>query len=117
MCSDNQYVFQGLRGCSVWQGEHTRTTPSCIKEAEQQTAGKCHIYTCIHFIRVLYLCHFYSSANRHTLGIGLADAAILIIIEGQFQAFQRFSSSKLVLKAVESRFTALNYYENGNMYW
>jgi hypothetical protein len=40
--------------------------------------------------------------------------AIPIIIEGQFQVFQRFSSSKLVLRTVESRFTALNYYENGS---
>jgi hypothetical protein len=40
--------------------------------------------------------------------------AILIIIEGQFQVLQRFSSSNLVLKAVESCFMALrlglNYY-------
>jgi hypothetical protein len=36
--------------------------------------------------------------------------AILIIIEGQFQAFQLYSSSKLVLETVESCFTALNYY-------
>ncbi len=40
--------------------------------------------------------------------------AILMIIEGQFQTFQRFSSGKLVLKAVESCFVALNYYENGS---
>jgi hypothetical protein len=40
--------------------------------------------------------------------------AILMIIEGQFQAFQQFSSSKLVLKSVESCFVALNYYENGS---
>ncbi len=40
--------------------------------------------------------------------------AILIIIEGQFQVFRRFSSSKLVLKSVGSRFTTLNYYENGS---
>ncbi len=40
--------------------------------------------------------------------------AIPIIIEGQFQAFQRFSSSKLALAAVESCFRALNYYENGS---
>jgi hypothetical protein len=38
--------------------------------------------------------------------------AILIIIEGQFQVFQRFSSSKLVLKTVGSRCMALNYYGN-----
>jgi hypothetical protein len=37
-----------------------------------------------------------------------------MIIEGQFQVFQRFSSSKLVLKTVESCFSALNYYENGS---
>ena len=40
--------------------------------------------------------------------------ALLIIIEGQFQAFQRFSSSKLALKAVVSCFVALDYYENGS---
>ncbi len=43
-----------------------------------------------------------------------SDTAILIIIEGQFQLFQRFSCSKLVLKTAESRFDALNYYENGS---
>jgi hypothetical protein len=36
-------------------------------------------------------------------------------MEGQFQDFQRFPSSKLVLKAVESCFAALNYYENGSV--
>ncbi len=40
--------------------------------------------------------------------------AILIIFEGQLQVFQRFSSSKLVPKTVESCFVALNYYENGS---
>jgi hypothetical protein len=46
----------------------------------------------------------------------LEDTAISIIIEGQFfQIFQRFSSSKLILNTVESRFTALNHYENGSM--
>ncbi len=39
---------------------------------------------------------------------------IPIIIEGQFQVLQRFSSSKLVLKTVESCFVALNYYGNGS---
>ncbi len=42
--------------------------------------------------------------------------AILMIFEGQFQVFQRFSSSKLVLKTVESCFAGLNYYENGSTY-
>ncbi len=41
-------------------------------------------------------------------------AAFRIIIEGRIEFFQRFSSSKLVLKTVESRFAALNYYENGS---
>jgi hypothetical protein len=43
--------------------------------------------------------------------------AILIIIEGQLQVFQRFSSSKLVLKTVESCFMALNHYGNGSKTW
>ncbi len=42
------------------------------------------------------------------------DIAILIIIEGQLQVFQQFSSSKLVLKTVESCYTPLNYYKNGS---
>ncbi len=42
------------------------------------------------------------------------STAIPIIIEGQFQVFQRFASSKLVLKTVESCFVALNYYGNGS---
>jgi hypothetical protein len=37
-----------------------------------------------------------------------------IIFEGQFQVVQRFSSSKLVLKAVETCFVALNYYGDGS---
>ncbi len=40
-------------------------------------------------------------------------AAIPILLAGQFQIFlKRFSSSKLVLKTVESGFAALNYYRN-----
>ncbi len=42
--------------------------------------------------------------------------AILIITEGQFQVFQRFYNSKLVLKTVKSHFVALNYYENGRVH-
>jgi hypothetical protein len=37
-----------------------------------------------------------------------------MIIEGQSQAFQRFSSSKLVLNVVESCFEPLNHCENGS---
>jgi hypothetical protein len=46
----------------------------------------------------------------------LRATAILIIIEGQFQAFQRFSGSKLLLQTVGSHFAAFNYYENGSMH-
>jgi hypothetical protein len=42
-------------------------------------------------------------------------AAIPIIIEGQLQVFQQFSSSKLVLKTVESCYVALNYFGNGSI--
>ena len=45
-----------------------------------------------------------------------ADTAILRIIGGRFQVFQRFPSSKLVLKTVESCFVALNYHGNGSIY-
>ncbi len=37
-------------------------------------------------------------------------------IFGRFQISQRISSSKLVLRTVESRFKALNYYENGSIF-
>jgi hypothetical protein len=51
---------------------------------------------------------------RILLRNGSDDTAIPIIIEGWFQVFQRFSSSKLVLQTVESCFVALNYYGNGS---
>ncbi len=45
------------------------------------------------------------------------NTAILILTECQFHVFQRFMSSKLVLKTVESCFVALNYYEDGSTDW
>jgi len=42
------------------------------------------------------------------------SGALLIIFEGQMQVFQRFCSSKLVLKTIGSHYAALNYYENGS---
>jgi hypothetical protein len=41
-------------------------------------------------------------------------AGIFKIFQGPFPAFQRFSSSKLVLKIVESCFPALNYFGNAS---
>ncbi len=77
------------------------------------------------------VCHYtalnpqYQSYTLKVIGEGtlkillLSDiqshTAILIIIEGQLQVFQQFSSSKLVIKTVESCYTALNYYENSAM--
>jgi hypothetical protein len=49
-----------------------------------------------------------------SLCLRAAHTAITIMIEGRFQVFQQFSSSKLVLKTVESCFAALNYYGNGS---
>ncbi len=46
--------------------------------------------------------------------VHLSCTTIPIIIEDQFQVFQRFSSSKLVLQTVESCFVALTYYGNGS---
>jgi hypothetical protein len=66
---------------------------------------------------MIYSCRI----STHTFLMTLYDCAnpstaIPIIIEGRFQAFQRFSSRKLVLKAVESCFVALNYYGNGSTF-
>ncbi len=49
-----------------------------------------------------------------THSLSHSPTAILKIIEGLFQVFQGFFSSKLVLKAVESCFVALNYHESGS---
>ncbi len=43
------------------------------------------------------------------------STGIFIIFEGRFHAFQRFSRSKFVLKSVESRFPALNCFENASI--
>jgi hypothetical protein len=55
-----------------------------------------------------------SLANGQPYTIQGCTTAILIIIEGQLQVFQRFSSSKLVLKTGEGCFMALNHYGNGS---
>jgi hypothetical protein len=85
------------------------------------------MYACM-YIHVLYVCvcrvlmhtnamhcpdEHYSYAYSYTYTI--ADLAVLIIIDRQFQAFQRFFSSKLVLKTVESRSDTLSYYEDGSI--
>ncbi len=57
---------------------------------------------------------FEDAVEHHSDDWEQGCTAIPIIIEGRFQVFQRFSSSKLVLKTVESCFAALNYYGNGS---
>jgi hypothetical protein len=65
-----------------------------------------YIHTYIHTM-CMYACNHISTS---------VGTAILIIIEGRFQVFQRFPSSKLELKTVESCFVALNYYGNGSSF-
>jgi hypothetical protein len=66
-------------------------------------------HTCVHvgMYTFMYVC-------AHIL-FETVPTAILIIIGGLFQIFQRFSTSKLVLKTVKSRVAALNYYANGSI--
>jgi hypothetical protein len=66
------------------------------------------MYVCMYVCMCIYMC---LHVGTHTY---IQTTAIPIIIEGQFQAFQRFSSSKLVLKAVENRSAALSYYGIGS---
>ncbi len=57
--------------------------------------------------------------HQYAVGQGL-PTVILIIIQGQFEIFQRFSSGKLVLATIDSCFVAPNYYGNGSnteAYW
>ncbi len=82
-----------------------------IADIEAETTKRCilEVCICIHFMYVcMHIC-------MHTAYLWVIYTAIPIIIEGQFQVFQRFSSSELVLKAVESCFVALDYYGNGSM--
>ncbi len=74
------------------------------------------IYACMYVCMRVHSCmHTCVCMHAHTrTKNNRSDTALPIIIEGQFRDFQRFSSSKLVLKTVESCFAALNYYGNGS---
>jgi hypothetical protein len=48
----------------------------------------------------------------HASPMGMHATGVFKIIEGQFHAFQRGASSKLVLKTVESCLPSLNYFGN-----
>jgi hypothetical protein len=65
-------------------------------------------------IALCFCLRFFLGLLCDPLAVSSAITAILIISEGRYQAFQRFSSSKLVLKTVASCFSALHYYENGS---
>ncbi len=81
------------------------------------------IHKCINFytskqssiyVYIIYNIHVYIHTLVLIFFLGTQICyCISIIIEGQFQVFQRFSIGQLVLKTVESRFTALNCYGNG----
>jgi hypothetical protein len=80
-----------------------------------------NIHTYIHACRkaheaaAVYAPEYGDPGFVHCIGASNLGTAIPMIIEGQFQILQRFSSRKLVLKTVESGFLkALNYYENGS---
>ncbi len=62
------------------------------------------------------MCTHVPAQLRHPYIHMITHTAMPIIIEGRFQVFQQFSSSKLVLKTVESCFVALNYYGNGSTF-
>jgi hypothetical protein len=71
-----------------------------------------HTYYAMSVCMCVYV-RSHTCVKRECLGLLCVDhTAILIITEGRFQIFQRFSSSKLVPTTVESRFSALNYFEN-----
>ena len=76
----------------------------------------CVYYTLTIYIYIYIYIYKYVCWVKSKVAIINVHTAILIIIESQFQVFQRFSSGKLVLKTVESCFVALNYHENGSMH-
>jgi hypothetical protein len=74
------------------------------------------MYACMHVYSILgagdswqsmymyvYVCMYVCMMSQFLASTG---TAILILIECQFQVFQRFPSSKLVLKTVESCFNS-----------
>jgi hypothetical protein len=63
------------------------------------------------YFKNLNHCHRNELASVYNI---IYTTAILIIIKVRFHVLERFSSSKLVRKTVESCFVALNYYENGS---
>jgi hypothetical protein len=72
-------------------------------------------HACLFLFVCVCVCVYIYTSYQCMYNCNKKSTAIPIIIEGQFQVFQRFSSSKLVLKTVESCFAALNYYGNGSM--
>jgi hypothetical protein len=101
-----------------------KQTKKSTSSTDSETANYVHILHIsifyVEHIRTFFLCvnaHVtfdpYTSSDPYACSGLTPDPALLIIFEGQFQIFQRHSSSKLVLKTVESCLTILTYYENG----
>ncbi len=78
------------------------------KQIKSSTLGRPSIFTCIHTYMESHAYAYISSTGE------FGHTTLLIIIEGQFEVFQRFPSSKLVLKTFKSYFMALDYYMNGS---
>jgi hypothetical protein len=76
-----------------------------------------YVYVCVCVCVCVYVCvcMYVFAIPRGPCRCESDVTAIPIMIEGRFQVFQRFSSSKLVLKTVKSCFAALNYYGNSSM--
>jgi hypothetical protein len=98
----------------IWRKNETSSGTVCEDTMHTQVCMCTCMYVCTHVSTIV--------CRKDTIHIHVYlkvvvrfCTAIPIIIEGQFQVFQRFSSSKLVLKTVESCFVALNYYGNGSM--
>jgi hypothetical protein len=118
--SRNKYTYT-LRHGHAYLEQHTHYRPvSCRYKirswicASQRDHRQCMCVYCIRKDMHLCVCVCASMWVCVTSWIHRSESitAILILIEGQLQVFQRFSSSKLVLKTVKSCFVALNYCEN-----
>jgi hypothetical protein len=74
-----------------------------------------YIYIYLYYVIHTYMYIVFTQKHSQIQFTSRQLTAILIIFEGQFQVFQRFSSSKLVLKTVKNCFVALKCYENGSI--
>jgi hypothetical protein len=104
MCTPFQYPHPNMRVVSVF----VQSKASVLSFSGDLS---CMCYVCAELY--VNMCVFVQS--KAYISSPILFTAILIIIKDLFQVIQRFSSSKVVLKAVESRFAAPSCYENGSI--